>query len=66
MGLGGGCETKPENSPGACLQCSHGLQTYSLPLPRISVAFIIAKGLPCSVEQLSSVCSGLGDYVSLV
>lgn len=51
-GLGSGCETKSESSPGTCLQCSHRLQTSLLPLLRISVALIIAKGLPCSVEQL--------------
>jgi len=24
VGLGGGCETKSESSPGTCLRCSHG------------------------------------------
>lgn len=64
--LGGGCKTKSENSSVTCLQCSHRLQTSLLPLLRISVAFTIAKGLPCGVEQLLSGCSGLGDYVSFI
>lgn len=63
-GLGGGCKTNSESFPGTCLQCSHSLQTCSLPLLRISLAFIIAKGLPCSVVQLCG-CGGLWALFSM-
>lgn len=37
-----------------------GCRNCFVPLLRISGAFVIAKGLPCSVEQLCG-CGGLGD-----